>query len=408
MKTRYLHYQLLILFCAFFTREAPADPQTFVVPDQYPTIQSAIEAAAPGDTVSVKAGTYSENVIIDKEGIQLIGEGRNLVTVQTSATHLALDCGRWKTGLVSGITFQQTNRTDNKIHYSVVGYDMTGSIEMKDCRIQGGDGDGIGLGNASPRITGCIIENNRGAGILVDGTGYPEIRDNECQKNEDGIKFVDGGGGNAEGNVCEYNSENGIDVNEDARDLTLKSNQCRNNWIGIGFDDGARGEAEKNVCEYNKLGGIEVSGPGTAPTLKSNQCENNKGYGIEFSASARGNAEQNVCEYNTGDGIDVILLGTAPTLKSNQCQDNQKDGVFYYLGADGNCEENVCNNNKVDGIDVDDSDPYIDSNTCCNNGRVGIIRTSDSNAQIGDNNQVNGNQESQIVTNGVDTVPVIP
>lgn len=407
MKTRYLYYQLLILFYALFTIEAAADPQTLVVPDQYPTIQSAIEAAAPGDTVQVKAGTYSENVVIDKEGIQLIGEGRNLVTVQTSATHLALDCGQWKTGLISGITFQQTNRTDNKIHYCVVAYGMLCSIGMKDCRIQNGDGDGIGIGNASPKITGCIIENNRGAGIAVDGTCAPEIRDNECQKNEDGIKFVNGGG-KAEGNVCEYNTQYGIDVLEDTRDLTLKSNQCRDNWIGIGFDSGARGEAEENVCENNRLGGISVTGSGTSPTLKSNQCRNNKGSGIEFSTGARGDAEQNVCEYNTDEGIYVWLSGTTPTLKSNQCRDNQKSGVFYYLGAGGDFEENVCNDNKLDGIAVDSSEPHLDSNTCCNNGRDGIFCTADSSARIGDNNQVNGNQDSQIVTNGTDTVPIVP
>ena len=37
-----------------------------IVPDNYPTIQAAINAAKPGDIVQVRAGTYTENVILDR------------------------------------------------------------------------------------------------------------------------------------------------------------------------------------------------------------------------------------------------------------------------------------------------------------------------------------------------------
>src|SRR5215475_2076952 len=36
------------------------------VPSQYPTIQSAINAAEPADIIQVTAGTYNENVILDR------------------------------------------------------------------------------------------------------------------------------------------------------------------------------------------------------------------------------------------------------------------------------------------------------------------------------------------------------
>ena len=40
------------------------------------SIQAAIDAARPGTTIKVEAGTYAESVIIAKDGIELVGEGR--------------------------------------------------------------------------------------------------------------------------------------------------------------------------------------------------------------------------------------------------------------------------------------------------------------------------------------------
>src|SRR5210317_440913 len=44
------------------------------VPGEYPTIQTAVDAANPGDEIIVQKGIYKENIIIDKY-INLIGIG---------------------------------------------------------------------------------------------------------------------------------------------------------------------------------------------------------------------------------------------------------------------------------------------------------------------------------------------
>ena len=45
------------------------------VPEDYPTIQQAIDASEPGGTILVAPGTYYERIIIDKP-ISLIGEDK--------------------------------------------------------------------------------------------------------------------------------------------------------------------------------------------------------------------------------------------------------------------------------------------------------------------------------------------
>lgn len=75
--------------------------RTITVPDDYAAIQSAINAASPWDRVFVKAGTYYENVVVNKT-ISLVGESMattiidakgqgNVITVSTGADRTIME-----------------------------------------------------------------------------------------------------------------------------------------------------------------------------------------------------------------------------------------------------------------------------------------------------------------------------
>lgn len=52
------------------------------VPEDYPTIQKAIDHAKNGDTVLVSAGTYIEDIVISDKSISLIGEDAGNTTIR--------------------------------------------------------------------------------------------------------------------------------------------------------------------------------------------------------------------------------------------------------------------------------------------------------------------------------------
>ncbi len=69
-----------VLVLASGVQPVRASPSTIVVPDDYPTIQEAINHATEGDTVYVKAGTYFEHVVMNKT-LTLSGENKSTTII---------------------------------------------------------------------------------------------------------------------------------------------------------------------------------------------------------------------------------------------------------------------------------------------------------------------------------------
>ena len=86
MLKRVVSGMMLMLLLVGMLTFAVSIPQTnakiIIVPDNYPTIQQAVDAAESGDTILVRAGTYDEDVVINGKSISLIGESASNTTIR--------------------------------------------------------------------------------------------------------------------------------------------------------------------------------------------------------------------------------------------------------------------------------------------------------------------------------------
>jgi hypothetical protein len=104
------------------TATAPVANHSLVVPRDYPTIQAAVDAAAAGDHIDVRAGTYREEVLIGKDlDIRGAGVGATSIKAPTTLTPYGvhLPDGRAVTAIV---------RIANGAHVRISSLTVTGPI----------------------------------------------------------------------------------------------------------------------------------------------------------------------------------------------------------------------------------------------------------------------------------------
>lgn len=201
----------------------------------YTTIQSAIDAANTGDVISVNEGTYSENIVVKKNGISIIGKSKEKTIIDGKKTGSVIKIDQTNDIKVSGFTIQNSGGS-GQYDAGISLYRANNSMVVNNIITNNVAGVAIYSGNSNIISGNDIKSNGKNGGIFIASSNDNKIYNNNLQQNKFGI-YADSAKTNR------IYSNNFIDNTDHAYD-----NSGMNSW-----DDGKSG----NYWSPNKgiLGG---------------------------------------------------------------------------------------------------------------------------------------------------------
>ena len=298
----------------------------------YTTIQAALTAAAPGDTIVVCPGVYDEQPVVDK-AVRISGRGEAIVRPSPMADNT--------TSLTTG----------NPIAAGVLVADTSGAV-VEGIAVDGTDNGGAGCNrnpvgiffrNASGTVQNAAVRNMKlGAGL--EG----------CQA---GLGILIQSGPEATSAVVVQDTtvhgyqKNGLTASGAGTTLTARHNHITGfgptphiAQNGIQVSGGASGTVEDNAVANHVWTGCQPGSctfvaanmlmfeAGVGLTVRNNTVTNAQA-GIYFSGVNEGTIQgNNVIQTLVADGM--IVDGTSNTVLSNHVSDSAEAGIF--VSGDGN------------------------------------------------------------------------
>ena len=364
----------------FLSPDSFVSLRTIVVPDDYPTIQEAINNSDNGDTIEVRGGTYYENIIVDKS-LSIIGEGSAFTSIDGGTSNLPVVSIEANDVLLKGFKIVGG--------LSCIWMDNTINCIIDDNFIMNNN-----YGFLSYYSNNAIISNNTflNCGLGIYGNSLQNFLHNVENNNVNGLPLLYlknmenlqiRGSENNYGSIMLVNCKNAIieDMNDLSEtevgieiaycsDITISQCTLKNNYYGIYFYNCTSNTiCQKNTISDNEIG-IYVSKSNIS--LSNNDISKNS-YGIHFWKST---------------GSQILL---------NNIHNNSQTGIYMHWSYDNYLNKNVIKNN-VNGIDIfSSSGNIIDNNTILRNNYKGIFLKNSSENYIQDSlirkNGLNGSEE---------------
>jgi len=278
--------------------KAEASPATIYVPDDYLTIQAAIDAANPGDTIIVRDGTYTENVDLNKDHLTIQSENGAEVTIVQAANP----------------NYHVFEITDDYVNIS-----------------------GFTIKEATA---------DEKAGICLSNVEYCHVSGNICHNNYHGILLNSSPNNTLEDNTCFSNYWSGILLSFSSNN-TVENNSCsESTYFGIGLHSSSNNILENNNCFKNHYLGICLSLSSNSNIVKSNIIsENNDGICLQYSSNSN-IVEDNTCSGNVFDGILLSYSASNNNVKDNTCSGNS-----YGIHLLSSSVNTIYINNFIDNVD---------------------------------------------------------
>lgn len=141
----------------------PALADTIRVPADQPTIQSAVDAAQPGDVIRVGRGTFTEDVLISgRSDLRIVGSGRRSVISGSGVAVRIVDS--------EGITLQ--NLGLERADEAGVWVSSSSDVTVRQCGVRNSARHGILAEDCSRVLVDrCVVDDVGDDGISFSGSG---------------------------------------------------------------------------------------------------------------------------------------------------------------------------------------------------------------------------------------------
>ena len=239
-----------------------ASARVITVPDDFLTIQGAINDASDGDSVVVRTGIYHEHIVVNKT-VSLVGEDVSTTIIDGSGI-----------GHVVIITSDDVNMTGFTVRNSGTAYHITG----------------INLNNVNHcNVSGNIITNNEHGLEIHNYSYYNTISGNNMTENNKwGMHIIDSHYNNVSGNVIGGSIWGSIAIHGfSTHNRIFENNVGNNDNGGISIDGSEYNDIyENNIA--NNLWGISVQYGSEYNAISCNNIANNN-YGIKLESNTYAN-----------------------------------------------------------------------------------------------------------------------
>jgi len=129
--------------------------------NSYNTIQDAVDAASNGDVINVNAGTYKENILIDRS-ITLVGENKDTTIIDAEGSGNVIKVTADNVN-ISGFTIRnsEVNLENGSITFAGI-YVISNLTSILDCNIFDCHIGVILLNSSNSHIDNCVVNGNAG------------------------------------------------------------------------------------------------------------------------------------------------------------------------------------------------------------------------------------------------------